>query len=63
MVKLESDDGLGLSSSDIVTGTMVIWKHRGTPYEAEILSVYGKITLNLSKSSYIVFSLIISNFY
>ncbi len=64
VVKLESDDGLGLSSSDIVTGTMVIWKHRGTPYEAEILSVYGKIALNLSKSSYIiVFSLIISNFY
>ncbi len=63
VVKLESDDGLGLSSSDIVTRAMVIWKHRGTPYETEILSVYGKIALNLSKSSYIVFFLIIINFY
>jgi len=42
--KLESDDGLGLSSSDIISGKIVIWKYRGTPYEAEILSVYSKNT-------------------
>ena len=42
IAKLESDDGLGLSSSDIVTGKKVIWKYRGIPYEAEITSVYGK---------------------
>ena len=36
--KLESEDGFGLSPSDIEIGRIVIWKYRGAPYEAE----YGK---------------------
>ena len=41
IAKLESDDGLGLSSSDIVTGKKVNLKYRRIPYEAKIASVYG----------------------
>ena len=45
--KLEAEDGLGLSHSDIELGRNVIWKYRGAPYEAEILAVYGKGKLYL----------------
>ena len=42
VARLESDDGLGLSISDIVIGNSVIWKYKGVPYKGEILYIYGK---------------------
>lgn len=58
--KLESDDGLGLRSSDIVAGKIVIWKYRGTPYEAEILSVHSKDTLHVCNAMTNVFNYVFS---
>ena len=52
--KLEAEDGLGLNAADSVPREMVIWHYRGAPYEAEIISVYGKHFLWLLSLSIIV---------
>lgn len=39
---LESEDGLGLTESDIKKGEKVVWQYCGVPYDAEILEVLGK---------------------
>ncbi len=39
--KLESLEGLGLSTGDIVPGSHAIWEYHGAPYEVEILEVHG----------------------
>ena len=42
MKELESEDGLGLGAADIKQGQSVVWYYHGTPFDAEILQVYGK---------------------
>ncbi len=41
---LESEDGLGLTESDLENGRKVIWHYHRLPYDAEILEVLGKDT-------------------
>ena len=50
---LEREDGFGISDKDLTPGNQLIWHYRGTPYEAEVIKVQGRIMY----SSYIVYVL------